>query len=73
MDALPLVHGSAIFTRGDTQVVCTATLGPLDNAQLLRPLSGDVEKKNFFLHYDFPPYCTNETGKVWSRRYHAPV
>jgi len=64
VDVLPLVHGSAIFARGDTEVLCTATLGPLELAQMLRPVGGDVVKKHFFLHYDFPPYCTNEVGKV---------
>lgn len=63
IDVLPVVHGSAVFSRGDTQVLCTATLGPLDLAQTLRP-TGGVVRKQFFLHYDFPPYCTNETGKV---------
>ena len=65
---LPVVHGSAVFSRGDTQVLCTATLGPLDQAQTLRPAGGGAAApKQCFLHYDFPPYCTNETGKVRRR------
>jgi polyribonucleotide nucleotidyltransferase len=67
VDVLPVVHGSAIFSRGNTQVLCTATLGPLDQAQVMRPPGGggqEVRNKNFFLHYDFPPYSTNETGRV---------
>ena len=69
VDVLPApVHGSSLFSRGDTQVVCTATLGPLELGQTLRPatlrLSDVPERKPFFLHYDFPPYSTNETGKL---------
>lgn len=120
VDVLPVVHGSAVFSRGNTQVLCTATLGPLDQAQQLRlpgggiyapssslpssasstsaaaaaPLAGSsnptssfssspsltspsaalaptpvppqmqLKRKAFFLHYDFPPYSTNEVGRV---------
>ena len=64
VDLLPVVHCSAVFSRGDTQVLCTATLGPMELAQTLRPADGAVLRKQFFLHYDFPPYCTNEVGKV---------
>jgi len=117
-DFLPLVHGSAIFARGATEVFSAATLGPLDTAQMVisgssfggvgavpptpaetaedaaaaaaadaaetvadaaesgptdgpvlppgmpAPVSAVEESKSFFLHYDFPPYCTNETGKL---------
>ena len=63
---VPGTHGSALFSRGDTQVLATATLGPTDLALVLRPAvtGGEPVTKSFFLHYDFPPYCTNETGRV---------
>ena len=69
VDVFPApVHGSALFSRGDTQVVCTATLGPVDLGQLLQPaslrLAATPSRKPFFLHYDFPPYSTNEVGKL---------
>ena len=101
-DVLPEVHGSAFFCRGDTHVLCTATLGPLQDARLTFALSGaghagmksgatataasssgssmgskgigeisrlsapptEEQTDTFFLHYDFPPYCTGETGSV---------
>ncbi|EOA22483.1 hypothetical protein CARUB_v10003135mg [Capsella rubella] len=59
---LPALHGSAVFSRGDTQVLCTVTLGAPDDAQSLDSLVGPP-KKRFMLHYSFPPYCTNEVGK----------
>ncbi|CAN8256312.1 unnamed protein product [Cochlearia groenlandica] len=59
---LPGLHGSALFSRGDTQVLCTATLGAPGEAQSLDSLVGPP-KKRFMLHYSFPPYCTNEVGK----------
>ena len=103
LDVLPEVHGSAFFCRGDTHVLCTATLGPLQDARLTYALSGvghagmrngsvgsvvrssssnsgggddsgeapklsaqasEEQTDTFFLHYDFPPYCTGETGSV---------
>ena len=60
---LPRVHGSAVFTRGETQVLGTITLGTGDNEQKVDALSG-VSKKNFLLHYNFPPYCVGETGRM---------
>uniref|UniRef100_A0A1J3K2S6 Polyribonucleotide nucleotidyltransferase 2, mitochondrial n=1 Tax=Noccaea caerulescens TaxID=107243 RepID=A0A1J3K2S6_NOCCA len=59
---LPILHGSALFSRGDTQVLCAVTLGALGDAQSLDSLVGSP-KKRFMLHYSFPPYCTNEVGK----------
>ncbi|CAN8299813.1 unnamed protein product [Cochlearia groenlandica] len=59
---LPALHGSALFSRGDTQVLCTATLGAPGDAQSLDSVVGPP-KKRFMLHYSFPPYCTNEVGK----------
>lgn len=64
VDVLPAVHGSALFGRGVTQSLCTATLGPPQSAQKWRAVAGSHTLKNFFLHYDFPPYCINETGRV---------
>ena len=60
---LPRVHGSAVFTRGETQVLGTVTLGTGDDEQKVDALSG-VSKKRFLLHYNFPPYCVGETGRL---------
>ncbi|KAK1423270.1 hypothetical protein QVD17_18567 [Tagetes erecta] len=59
---LPGLHGSAIFSRGDTQVLCTVTLGAPGDAQRLDSVVGPPTKR-FMLHYSFPPYCINEVGK----------
>ncbi|KAK4282381.1 hypothetical protein QN277_013765 [Acacia crassicarpa] len=59
---LPILHGSALFSRGDTQVLCTVTLGAPSDAQRLDSLVGPPTKR-FMLHYSFPPFCTNEVGK----------
>ena len=63
-DVLPSVHGSSFFQRGDTHVLCTTTLGTRADGKSQFPLNGAEEEKNemFYLHYDFPPYCTGETG-----------
>ncbi len=62
---LPRTHGSALFTRGETQALVTATLGTQRDAQIIDELTG--EHKNYFmLHYNFPPYCVGETGFVGS-------
>ena len=62
---LPRTHGSALFTRGETQALVTATLGTQRDAQIIDELTG--EKKDYFLlHYNFPPYCVGETGFVGS-------
>ncbi|XP_043254768.1 polyribonucleotide nucleotidyltransferase 1, mitochondrial isoform X2 [Colletes gigas] len=61
------VHGSAFFQRGQTQVLCTVTLDCIENAlkmDTISMLTSGVKEKNFFLHYEFPPYATNETGRV---------
>jgi polyribonucleotide nucleotidyltransferase len=57
---LPRVHGSSLFTRGETQALVSATLGTEQDVQRLDTLLGDVEKR-FLLHYNFPPYSTGET------------
>ncbi len=62
---LPRVHGSALFTRGETQALVTATLGTERDAQIVDSLMGE-SKDTFMLHYNFPPYCVGETGFVGS-------
>lgn len=64
VDIFPRVHGSSLFTRGETQCMGTVTLGPPTIAQQLRPVAGGPTKKSFMLHYDFPPYSINEVGRV---------
>ncbi|XP_038716625.1 polyribonucleotide nucleotidyltransferase 2, mitochondrial-like [Tripterygium wilfordii] len=59
---LPILHGSSLFSRGDTQVLCTVTLGAPGDAQRLDSLVGPPTK-HFMLHYSFPPFCINEVGK----------
>jgi polyribonucleotide nucleotidyltransferase len=62
---LPRVHGSALFTRGETQAIVAATLGTDKDAQRLDDLEGD-RLGTFMLHYNFPPYSVGETGRVGS-------
>ena len=64
---LPRVHGSALFTRGETQALVTTTLGTSRDAQLVDAIEGEF-KDNFMLHYNFPPFCVGETGMVGSPR-----
>ncbi|GMP30283.1 hypothetical protein CsSME_00005018 [Camellia sinensis var. sinensis] len=59
---LPQLHGSSLFSRGDTQVLCTVTLGAPGDAQRLESLVGPSTKR-FMLHYSFPPFSINEVGK----------
>ncbi len=61
LDLLPMVHGSAVFTRGKTQSLGTVTLGSIDDQQLIDSLDEEFSKR-FFLHYNFPPYSTGEAG-----------
>ncbi|MBT8121985.1 MAG: polyribonucleotide nucleotidyltransferase [Gammaproteobacteria bacterium] len=60
---LPRAHGSALFTRGETQALVVTTLGTERDAALVDALSGTT-KEQFLLHYNFPPYCVGETGRV---------
>lgn len=60
---LPRVHGSALFTRGETQALVSATLGTPDDAQRLESYEGEV-KKRFMLHYNFPPFSVGEVGRM---------
>ena len=62
---LPRVHGSALFTRGETQAIVTATLGTSRDEQIIDALQGEYRDR-FMLHYNFPPYSTGETGRVGS-------
>ena len=57
------VHGSAMFTRGQTQVISVTTLGPLSDAQIIDDLT-PIEKKRFMHHYNFPQWCVGGTGKI---------
>ena len=63
VDLLPRVHGSALFTRGQTQVMSITTLGPLGDNQIIDDLT-EVEEKRFMHHYNFPPYCVGEVGRM---------
>lgn len=61
------LHGSALFQRGQTQVLCTVALDSLESAlksDAMSALLGGIKEKNFFLHYEFPPYATNEIGRM---------
>lgn len=63
VDLLPRVHGSALFTRGETQVLSVTTLGPLGENQIIDDVT-EVEEKRFMHHYNFPPYSVGETGRM---------
>jgi len=62
---LPRTHGSALFTRGETQALVVTTLGTERDSQIVDALQGSYRDK-FMLHYNFPPYCVGETGRVGS-------
>ena len=62
MHFLPRAHGSALFTRGETQAICTTTLGTKDAEQMIDGLTG-LSYENFMLHYNFPPYSVGEVGR----------
>jgi polyribonucleotide nucleotidyltransferase len=65
LGVLPRTHGSALFTRGETQAIVVATLGTARDSQIIDALMGEY-KERFMLHYNFPPYATGETGRVGS-------
>lgn len=65
VDLLPRTHGSAMFTRGETQVMSVTTLGPLNDHQIIDDVT-EVEEKRFMHHYNFPPYSVGETGRMGS-------
>ena len=62
---LPRSHGSSLFTRGETQALCVATLGTGQDEQIVDALGGEF-RENFMLHYNFPPYSVGETGRMGS-------
>ncbi|HRF09144.1 MAG TPA: polyribonucleotide nucleotidyltransferase [Xanthobacteraceae bacterium] len=62
---LPRTHGSALFTRGETQALCIATLGTAEDEQWIDALPGTY-KENFLLHYNFPPFSVGEAGRMGS-------
>ena len=61
---LPRTHGSALFSRGETQVLATITLGTTSDAQEMDALSGGPDEKHFMLHYNFPPFSVGEVGRL---------
>lgn len=63
VDVLNNVHGSALFTRGQTQSLSVTTIGSTKNSQVVDSVEGET-KKNFFLHYNFPPFSVGETGRI---------
>ena len=65
VDLLPRVHGSALFTRGETQVLSVCTLGAINDNQIVDDLT-EVETKRFMHHYNFPPYSVGEVGRMGS-------
>ncbi|XP_043672149.1 polyribonucleotide nucleotidyltransferase 1, mitochondrial [Vespula pensylvanica] len=67
VDLFKPLHGSALFQRGQTQVLCTVTLDSLESALKMDTASmliSGMKEKNFFLHYEFPPYATGDTGRI---------
>ncbi len=63
VNILPRTHGSALFTRGETQSICVTTLGTADDEQFVDALTGTT-KRSFMLHYNFPPYSVGEVGRM---------
>lgn len=61
---LPRVHGSAVFSRGETQALAIVTLGPKKEAQAIDAVTGGENEKSFMLHYNFPPYSVGEVGRL---------
>ncbi|MBN2162277.1 MAG: polyribonucleotide nucleotidyltransferase [Pontiellaceae bacterium] len=64
VSVLPKLHGSSIFNRGETQTLCTVTLGTKKESQGLDAVTGGVSEKEFILHYNFPPYSVGEAGRL---------
>ena len=64
---LPRVHGSALFTRGETQAIVTTTLGTSDDEQRIESLDG-LQRERFMLHYNFPPFSVGEVGRIGTGR-----
>ena len=64
---LPRTHGSALFTRGETQALVTLTLGTSEDEQRVESLEG-LKRNRFMLHYNFPPFSVGETGRIGTGR-----
>ena len=64
---LPRTHGSALFTRGETQALVTLTLGTSEDEQRVESLDG-LKRNRFMLHYNFPPFSVGETGRIGTGR-----
>jgi len=67
VSVLPRTHGSALFTRGETQALAVTTLGTVFDEQIMDDIEGD-KRENFLLHYNFPPYSVGETGRLATGR-----
>jgi len=67
IDVLPRTHGSALFTRGETQALAVTTLGTIRDEQIMDDLEGD-RRKSFMLHYNFPPYSVGEVKRLFTGR-----
>ncbi len=67
VDMLPRTHGSALFTRGETQALAITTLGTVYDEQIMDDIEGD-RRQNFMLHYNFPPFSVGETGRLGTGR-----
>jgi polyribonucleotide nucleotidyltransferase len=67
VDILQRTHGSALFTRGETQALCVTTLGTVFDEQIFDDIEGD-KRENFMLHYNFPPYSVGEVGRTGTGR-----
>ncbi|MDR3144103.1 MAG: polyribonucleotide nucleotidyltransferase [Puniceicoccales bacterium] len=63
-DVLPIVHGAALFQRGETQALVSLTLGCSDGTQEIDAITGGIRSKTFYLHYNFPPFSVGETGRI---------
>lgn len=68
IDVLPRTHGSALFTRGETQSLAVTTLGTVYDEQMVDNIDGDKSYNNFMLHYNFPPFSVGETGRMGTGR-----
>ena len=64
---IPRTHGSALFTRGETQALVVTTLGMADDEQRFESLDG-MQRSNFMLHYNFPPFSVGECGRIGTGR-----
>lgn len=68
IDVLPRTHGSALFTRGETQALAITTLGTVFDEQIMDDIDGEKRYDNFMLHYNFPPFSVGETGRLGTGR-----